>query len=326
MSKIVVYFQSGSDADIVSKASLAALTAALEIKAASGASSVVGVTLGEESEGLAQSLKGYGLSSVHYVEAEEVESLEAIASAYALEQAIEEIGDVQTVVMAATSHGKDVAPRIAATLEAGQASDIIGVNEDGTYVRPMFAGDVIATVKVETPVQVVTVRASAFAPAAAAGGETAVSELEVDSFPDYIGEVLEQAESEGERPDLGDADVVVSGGRALQSEENFEKYMFPLADSLGAAVGASRAAVDSGYAPNDWQVGQTGKIVAPQLYIAVGISGAIQHIAGMKGSKTIVAINKDPDAPIFEIADFGLVMDLFDAVPELTEKIKGLKA
>ncbi len=171
----------------------------------------------------------------------------------------------------------------------------------------------------------VTVRASAFAAATEVGGETALHEIEVDEFPDYSCEVVSQTESAGERPDLGDADFVVSGGRALQSKENFEKYIFPLADVLGAAVGASRAAVDAGYAPNDWQVGQTGKIVAPQLYIAVGISGAIQHIAGMKGSKTIVAINKDPDAPIFEIADYGLVADLYEVVPQLSDKIKSLR-
>lgn len=325
MGKILFYAQAGSGEGIVSKASLSALTAAMEFGSACGGADLVGVCFGSQSQALSRSLGSFGLSTVHYAPAEELDKLEPVATAYALTKLVEEIGDVQAIFMAATSHGKDVAPRVAALLDAGQASDIVSVNEDGSFVRPMFAGDVLATVKVMGSVQVVTVRASAFAVAAEVGGESSLHEIELDEFPDYTCEVVSQTESAGERPDLGDAEIVVSGGRALQSKENFEKYIFPLADALGAAVGASRAAVDAGYAPNDWQVGQTGKIVAPQLYIAVGISGAIQHIAGMKGSKTIVAINKDPDAPIFEIADYGLVADLYDVVPQLSEKIKSLR-
>ena len=194
----------------------------------------------------------------------------------------------------------------------------------------MYAGNVIADVEITSDVRVVTVRGTAFAAAEANGAGTTASELALAGDPelkeqDRFGKIVGFEQSKADRPELTDAEVVVSGGRALGSEEEFQKIMFPLADSLKGAVGASRAAVDSGYAPNDWQVGQTGKVVAPNLYIAVGISGAIQHLAGMKDSKVIVAINKDPDAPIFEVADYGLVADLFEVVPELTKVFESKK-
>jgi electron transfer flavoprotein alpha subunit len=226
------------------------------------------------------------------------------------------------VFFASTSFGKDVAPRVAALLDGGQASDIIAVLPDGGFRRPMYAGDVLADVEVTTPFKVVTVRTSAFAPAVAGGAGAAIREVQLSGAIRDVGQVTGYEGARSERPELAGAAVVVSGGRALGSAENFQKVMFPLADALHAAVGASRAAVDSGYAPNDWQVGQTGKIVAPGLYIAVGISGAIQHLAGMKDSKVIVAINKDPEAPIFDVATYGLVGDLFTVVPAFLDELR----
>lgn len=223
-----------------------------------------------------------------------------------------------TVLFASSSLGKATAPRVAALLEAGQASDVLDFLPDGILKRPMNAGNLIAHVEVLTAVQVLTVRLSAF-PTPEKGGESCViRRVEHKPSDSYAKQFVSATMPEKERPQLGDADIVVSGGRALKSEENFDKLLSPLADLLKAALGASRAAVDSGFAPNDWQVGQTGKIVAPKLYIAVGISGAIQHLAGMRDSKVIVAINNDPDAPIFEVADYGLVADLFEAIPEFT--------
>jgi electron transfer flavoprotein alpha subunit len=218
-------------------------------------------------------------------------------------------------------------PRVAVLLDGAQVSDIMAVNGDGSLKRPMYAGNIIADVEISAAVRVVSVRGTAFAPATKEGSKGGVVSLNLAGDPELkeqprFGEIVSFEQSKADRPELTDAEVVVSGGRALGSAESFEKVVFPLADALKAAVGASRAAVDSGYAPNDWQVGQTGKVVAPNLYIAVGISGAIQHLAGMKDSKVIVAINKDPDAPIFEVADYGLVADLFEVVPQLTEAVK----
>jgi electron transfer flavoprotein alpha subunit len=220
----------------------------------------------------------------------------------------------------ATAHGKNVAPRVAALLDVAQITDASKVIAPDTFERPIYAGNAIATVQSTDPIKVVTVRTTGFDPAPAEGGSAPIETL--DAVPDsglssFLGAEIVKLD----RPELTAAKIIVSGGRALGSSDKFTAVLTPLADKLGAALGASRAAVDAGYAPNDWQVGQTGKIVAPQLYIAAGISGAIQHLAGMKDSKVIVAINKDEEAPIFSVADYGLVADLFTAVPELTEKL-----
>ncbi len=237
-------------------------------------------------------------------------------------------GGFDIVVVTASSFGKDVAPRVAAKLGAGYAPDISSVKVEGgklSYRRPVFAGNAFGTAEVVTPVQVVSVRQSEFAPAEPSGGASPIEDVALaakDPAADRV-EFVALGEAKSERPDLGEAKVIVSGGRALK--EKFAEVLDPLAGLLGAAVGASRAACDAGYAPAELQVGQTGRVVAPKLYFAIGISGAIQHLAGMKGSKTIVAINKDPDAPIFQVADYGLVADLFTAVPELITELKNQK-
>ena len=220
------------------------------------------------------------------------------------------------ILFPATASGKNIAPRVAAKLDVGQISDITKVIAADTFERPIYAGNAIATVKGLDATHVITVRTTGFDPAAASGGSASVESIAVTA-PSAQSQFLGNEIAKSERPELVGAKIIVSGGRALGSSEKFNEVMTPLADKLGAALGASRAAVDAGYAPNDWQVGQTGKIVAPQLYVACGISGAIQHLAGMKDSKVIVAINKDEEAPIFSVADYGLVADLFSAVPEL---------
>jgi electron transfer flavoprotein alpha subunit len=230
------------------------------------------------------------------------------------------MADFDAFLAPATTTGKNVAPRVAALLDVMQLSDIIAVESEKSFKRPIYAGNAIATVESSDSKLVITVRGTAFAKAAAEGGSASVESVSGPGdagTSSFVGEEL----AKSERPELTSAKVIVSGGRGLKDKETFEKLVLPLADKLGAAVGASRAAVDAGFVPNDYQVGQTGKIVAPEVYIALGISGAIQHLAGMKESKTIIAINKDEDAPIFQIADIGYVGDLFTAIPELTEKL-----
>ncbi|HXD45829.1 MAG TPA: FAD-binding protein [Pseudolabrys sp.] len=232
-------------------------------------------------------------------------------------------GNYDALVAPATTNGKNTMPRVAALLDVMQVSDVTKVLGPDTFERPIYAGNAMQTVKSSDKKKVITVRTSTFQ-AAGAGGSAAVESAAAAADPglsSFVGEEL----SKSDRPELTSARIIISGGRAMQSRENFTKYIEPVADKLGAAVGASRAAVDAGYAPNDWQVGQTGKVVAPELYIAVGISGAIQHLAGMKDSKVIVAINKDEEAPIFQVADYGLVADLYQALPELATELDKIK-
>jgi len=229
-------------------------------------------------------------------------------------------GNYSHILFPATAGGKNVAPRVAAKLDVAQISDITKVVSADTFERPIYAGNAIATVQSIDATKVITVRGTGFDAAAATGGSASVENaaaVEGSGKSSFVGREV----TKNDRPELTAAKIIVSGGRALGSAEKFSEVMTPLADKLGAAIGASRAAVDAGYAPNDLQVGQTGKIVAPQLYVAAGISGAIQHLAGMKDSKVIVAINKDEEAPIFSVADYGLVADLFDAVPEMASKL-----
>jgi electron transfer flavoprotein alpha subunit len=232
-------------------------------------------------------------------------------------------GGYDALVAPATTNGKNTMPRVAALLDVMQVSDITRVVAPDTFERPIYAGNAVQTVKSTDAKKVITVRTSTFQ-AAGQGGQAPVEAVQAAADPglsSFVGEEL----SKSDRPELTSARIIISGGRAMQSRENFTKYIEPVADKLGAAMGASRAAVDAGYAPNDWQVGQTGKVVAPELYIAVGISGAIQHLAGMKDSKVIVAINKDEEAPIFQVADYGLVADLYQALPELAGELDKIK-
>jgi electron transfer flavoprotein alpha subunit len=225
------------------------------------------------------------------------------------------------VLAPATSNGKNVMPRVAALLDVQQISDIVAVESADTFVRPIYAGNALATVKSKDPIKIITVRTTAFDAVPPSGGSAAVETVAAPADSGLSAFVSREV-SKSERPELTAAKIIVSGGRGMGSGENFTKVLEPLADRLGAAMGASRAAVDAGFVPNDWQVGQTGKIVAPDLYVAVGISGAIQHLAGMKDSRVIVAINKDEEAPIFQVADFGIVGDLFQLVPSLVEELK----
>ena len=307
------------------KNTLTAVTLAKQITGAtSGAFDILAI--GEGSEKAAAEAAKYGARKVLKAE---------VAGGYLAENYAATVAEVAkggygVVAACASTYGKDLMPRVAAKLQAANISDISGASVDGgkvTYRRPMYAGNVFGEVSANTPVAVVTARQSEFEAAAEAGGASPVEAVNVVSDPAASKVKFVKLESQkSERPDLSEADVVVSGGRALKSSEGFKDVLEPLVDALGAAMGASRAAVDAGYVPGDLQVGQTGKVVAPKLYIAVGISGAIQHLAGMKGSKTIVAINKDKEAPIAQVADYFLTADLFNAVPELTEKIKSVKA
>ena len=300
------------EAGAIKDATLATITAAAQL------GDVHLLVAGKGVDGVAQAAaKIAGVGKVHVADAAHLEHglAEDVAPVVAALMA-----DHDAFLASATTTGKNVAPRVAALLDVMQISDIISVEDDSTFTRPIYAGNAIATVKSKDSKKVISVRGTAFEKAAAEGGSGTVEAVDAGAASgksSFVGAEL----SKSERPELTGAKVIVSGGRAFGSNEQFHGLLDPLADKLGAAVGASRAAVDAGYAPNDYQVGQTGKIVAPQVYIAIGISGAIQHLAGMKDSKTIVAINKDEDAPIFQVADLGLVGDLFKIVPELTEKL-----
>ncbi len=233
-------------------------------------------------------------------------------------------GPYETVMAAATTTGKNIMPRVAALLDVMQISDVIKIVAPDTFERPVYAGNAIQTVRSTEKKRVITVRTAAFQATGEGASAAPIEPVTAAADPGLSGFVGEEL-SKSERPELTSAKIIISGGRAMQNRENFTKYIEPVADKLGAAIGASRAAVDAGYAPNDWQVGQTGKVVAPDLYIAVGISGAIQHLAGMKDSKVIVAINKDEEAPIFQVADYGLVADLYQALPELATELDKVK-
>jgi len=320
MANVLVVAELSEDGKL-KKSTLSAITFARQaLPTVGGALNII--VLGASTSGAAAELAAYGAAKITCVEDPSLAHYTAEHFAPSVAAAAQ---GVSLVVATASSFGKDLLPRVAARLDAAYAGDCSGVGAEGgklVYKRPMFAGNASGFCTLDTPVQVATARQSEFSPAEPSGGNSAIEKVAkapvgaAASRVEYVG--LEAVKSA--RPDLGDAKVVVSGGRALK--EKFFEVMEPLADAVGAAIGASRAAVDAGYAPGDFQVGQTGKIVAPQLYIAVGISGAIQHIAGMKSSKVIVAINKDPEAPIFQIADYGLVADLFQAVPALTAELK----
>jgi electron transfer flavoprotein alpha subunit len=275
---------------------------------------VAGLNAGQAAQAAAQI---QGVAKVLHADAAQLE--EQLAENVAA-QVLAIAGDYSHILFPATAHGKNVAPRVAAKLDVAQVSDITKVVAADTFERPIYAGNAVATVQSADKVKVITVRTTGFDPAAATGGSAAVETIAAvadSGSSSFVGREV----TKSDRPELTAAKIIVSGGRALGSSDKFTEVLTPLADKLGAALGASRAAVDAGYAPNDWQVGQTGKIVAPQLYIAAGISGAIQHLAGMKDSKVIVAINKDPEAPIFSVADYGLEADLFTAVPELVKAL-----
>jgi electron transfer flavoprotein alpha subunit len=303
------------------KTTLVGLTAGKTLAEKAGGKCLA-IVLGSGIDGLANELATYGVDVVA-VDGAPFEHYVADAYTAAIADVVKEKG-VEDVVATATAVGKDLMPRLAARLGAGMVSDISGIVDATTFVRPMWAGNLFATVKVEGTPRVISVRGTAFPPATQGGCGT-VSKAS-PSTGEGKTKFVEFAETKSDRPVLTEASIVCSGGRGLKNGENFTTYLEPLCDALGAAMGASRAAVDAGFVPNDLQVGQTGKVVAPTLYIAVGISGAIQHLAGMKDSKVIVAINKDEEAPIFQVADYGLVADLFKAVPELTEEVKKLKA
>jgi electron transfer flavoprotein alpha subunit len=300
------------DGKSVKDATLATVTAASKL------GEVHALVAGNNADAVAQAAaKITGVAKVHVASSPALEHQLAEAVAPVVAKLME---GHDAFVAPATTTGKNIAPRVAALVDVMQISDILSVEGPDTFTRPIYAGNAIATVKSNDAKKVITVRTTAFEKAAADGGSASIEQVDAGGDPGTSSFVGLEA-SESERPELTSAKIIVSGGRAFGSSEQFHALLDPLADKLGAAVGASRAAVDAGYAPNDYQVGQTGKIVAPQVYIAIGISGAIQHLAGMKDSKTIVAINKDEEAPIFQVADVGLVGDLFKIVPELTEKL-----
>jgi electron transfer flavoprotein alpha subunit len=308
--KVLVFIE--HEGGEVRDATLAAVTAAAKLGEVHGL--VVGTNVAPVAEAAA---KIAGMTKVHVAEAAHLEHALAENIAPIAAQLMEHH---DAFVVPSTTTGRNLAPRVAALLDVMQVSDIVSVEDENTFTRPIYAGNAIATVRSSDSKKVITVRGTAFEKAARDGGSGAVEKVDAGADPG-ISSFVSAETSESERPELTSAKIIVSGGRGFGSNEQFHSLLDPLADKLGAGVGASRAAVDAGYAPNDYQVGQTGKIVAPEVYIAIGISGAIQHLAGMKDSKVIVAINKDEDAPIFQVADVGLVGDLFKIVPELTGKL-----
>jgi electron transfer flavoprotein alpha subunit len=307
------------------KTTLSAVTMAKQVAEATGGAFDI-LSIGEGAKASADRLAKFGARKVLVAE---------IGGGYLAEKYAPTIADTAkaggygVLTACATTFGKDLMPRVAARLGSGVASDISKVTVDGgkiTYIRPMYAGNALGHVQIPTPFQVVTVRQTEFAAAAEAGAASPIADAKVAPPSTDRVEFVGLKQQKSARPELTEAAIVVSGGRGVKSSENFKNIIEPLADAMGAAMGTTRAAVDAGYVPGELQVGQTGKVVAPKLYMAIGISGAIQHLAGMKGSKTIVAINKDNEAPIGQVADFFLIADLLKAVPELTQKIKALKA
>lgn len=299
----------------IKKSSLSAITAAKKL-----GGDLHGVILCKQGRAVAEELSHY-VDVVHLGEHDGLEYRLAQPYAKVLSDVAKQISATH-LWASATVAGKDLMPRVAMRLSAGMASDIQGVISEHTFSRPVWAGDLNCEVELLTSIKAITVRVSEFAPAEKAKSPGKVVPIDVSLGPVKMRFVSFDA-VKSERPELTDADVVVSGGRGVKGPEGFKELIEPLADVLGAAIGASRAVCDAGWVPNDWQVGQTGKVVAPKLYFAIGISGAIQHVAGMKGSRVIVAINKDPEAPIFQVADYGLVADAFKAVPELISALKG---
>ncbi len=315
MSNVLVFVE--QQAGTPKKAGLASITFGQQAAKASGGELHL-LLVGKDAAAAADAVKGFGAAKVHVVEDGALENYLAESYSQVLEHAAKAT-DAKLVAGGATSTTKDFFARLAVRLDAAMASEVMSVESASSFTRPMWAGNVIATVELTTDTKVVTVRATEF-DAPEAGAEAAVETLSVNLEPPEA-EFIELEEIKSERPDATVADVVVSGGRGIKGPEGF-KLIEDLADQLGGGVGASRAICDAGWVPNDLQIGQTGKVVAPNLYIAAGISGAIQHLAGMKGSKTIVAINKDPEAPIFQVADYGIVGDLFEVIPELMSSIK----
>lgn len=301
------------------KASLSAITFGQQVAQKSGGKLFLAL-LGQGVGAHAAHVNAYGAEKIYVVDRAEL--LNPLAESYtAALHAVQKACGAEVVAAASSSTSKDFLPRLAAKLGAGMASDVLAVVDDKTFKRPMWAGNVVATVELTTPVRVCSVRATEFAAPEGGKAESATEAVQVElDLAQYKSKVVEHREVKSERPDVTSAARVVSGGRGVKGIEGF-KLVEQLADKLGAGVGASRAVCDAGWVPNDLQIGQTGKVVAPNLYVAVGISGAIQHLAGMKGSKVIVAINKDPEAPIFQVADYGLVADLFTVMPELMQAI-----
>ncbi len=324
MAKILVVAE--QQAGQLKKATLAAITLAKQIGAKVGGGFDV-VVIGQGLSGVTDALQGYGAEAILAADAPAFEHYLAQPYATAIADAVAKSG-ADFVIAPAGTYGKDVLPRVAAKLGAGMVADCVGLADGAAlgYKRPMYAGNIIATVKVTTAKTVITARPAEFDSAEKTGGSSPVTALSTSPAAGGARFVNYQL-TESERPELTEADIVVSGGRGLKDGNTFWQVMNPLADAFGAAIGATRAVVDSfPEVPNDMQVGQTGKVVAPKLYVAVAVSGAIQHLAGMKNSKTIVAINKDADAPIFQVADYGLVADAFKAVPELATKVKAARS